>query len=230
MGHEHAMQLTTQQSQIRNFRHQSGVSLVEVLVTVVVIAIGLLGIAAMQVLAKQTTYDASERSIAVQLANSLLERMRANPQGLETYGGNASAPIGTFGTSGTYFNGSAPSPSSCTVSAICSTNQLAVVDLWDWEQKLLGATQQLNGVNTGGLVSPTACIYTDVAAGLANRSGRYTIAIAWRGKVEMANPQNPNPPAAGYDPYTCGQGTGLYNGNSADSYRRILVVDTYVAG
>ncbi len=57
---------------------QSGFSLVEVMVTLLVLSIGLLGIAALQVVALQSSSTSLHRSIAVIQANDLVERLWAN--------------------------------------------------------------------------------------------------------------------------------------------------------
>ena len=57
---------------------QRGVGLVEVLVAVTVLAIGMLGIAAMQATALRNRQSAVERSEAVVHSYAILERMRAN--------------------------------------------------------------------------------------------------------------------------------------------------------
>ena len=59
-------------------RHMRGVSLIEVLVSVVIIALGLLGIAAMQSMALRGAQSSLESSQAVMQTNSILEAMRAN--------------------------------------------------------------------------------------------------------------------------------------------------------
>lgn len=61
--------------------YQKGVSLIEVLVTMLVIGIGLLGMAKLQLSSVQSNYSAQLRSHATWLANDLLDRMRANPDG-----------------------------------------------------------------------------------------------------------------------------------------------------
>lgn len=61
---------------------QMGVSLIEVLVTMVILAIGLLGVAGMQVMSVKNTQVAAQRSIATQQAYDIVERMRANLAGV----------------------------------------------------------------------------------------------------------------------------------------------------
>jgi len=60
-------------------KHQRGISLIEVLITMLVIGIGLLGMAKLQLSSVQSNYSAQLRSHATWLANDLLDRMRAEP-------------------------------------------------------------------------------------------------------------------------------------------------------
>lgn len=57
---------------------QRGASLIEVLVAVVILAVGLLGVAGMQMSALRSNQSAYERSVATFLASSIAERMSAN--------------------------------------------------------------------------------------------------------------------------------------------------------
>lgn len=65
-------------------RHYEGFSLLEMLITVLLVAVGILGMVAMQGRAIQYTQDSVQRTHAVMLANELLEIVRANPASLET--------------------------------------------------------------------------------------------------------------------------------------------------
>jgi len=58
---------------------QTGVTLIEVLVTVVIMAIGLLGLAAMQNTSVKLSYDSYLRTQASLLAYDMMDRIRANP-------------------------------------------------------------------------------------------------------------------------------------------------------
>lgn len=63
---------------INSRRSMQGISLIEVLVSVVIIAIGLLGIAAMQSMALRGGQSSLESSQAMMQTQSILESMRAN--------------------------------------------------------------------------------------------------------------------------------------------------------
>lgn len=59
-------------------RHSAGMTLIEVLVTLVIISVGLLGVAALQLSTVRNNYDAYVRSQAAVLASDMFDRMRAN--------------------------------------------------------------------------------------------------------------------------------------------------------
>ncbi|AQZ94765.1 type IV pilus modification protein PilV [Halopseudomonas phragmitis] len=66
-----------------NHRDMRGFSLLEVLITILLTAIGILGMVAMQGRAIQYTQDSVQRTQAVILASELLEIVRTNPGSLE---------------------------------------------------------------------------------------------------------------------------------------------------
>lgn len=57
---------------------QSGVSMIEVLVAIIILSIGLLGMAALQIAGLKSNQSASFRSTASMMAYSILDSMRAN--------------------------------------------------------------------------------------------------------------------------------------------------------
>ena len=103
---------------------QSGLSLIEVLISLVVIGIGLLGVAGLQTTAVQSNYLAYQYSMAARLAENLAEAMRSNRSGLL---GNAYA----------LELGSPPDapPIDCS-NASCAPEQLGLWQLADWYSML----------------------------------------------------------------------------------------------
>ncbi|GGE47969.1 type IV pilus modification protein PilV [Halopseudomonas oceani] len=69
-------------------RPQCGFSLIEVLVALLLVALGVLGAAALQLNALRFTQDSAYRVQAGLLATDLLERMRANPSRIASYAGS----------------------------------------------------------------------------------------------------------------------------------------------
>lgn len=204
---------------------QSGVTLIEVLITLTIISVGLLGIAALQLVSKKSNFESVQRFVATSLANETLELMRANPNA------NAlAAYAGTQETASAELDGTVittePTPL-CTLADPClpvgtSTANLANHDRWDIEEILRGVTETAGAADTnvGGLVQPTLCITTDVPAANLNRSGMYRVTIVWRGQTKLAD--DAASPA-------CGRASGKYNDVGTDNvYRRILTVQHYI--
>lgn len=98
-------------------RRQSGFSLIEVLVSVVIMSVGILGIAGMQVISLQQNRSSLLRAEALQLGNDILDRMRANP--VEDY-------------AGVDFDDAPPGNSNCVASA-CSRSQMKDYDIAQWK-------------------------------------------------------------------------------------------------
>lgn len=81
-------------------RHIRGMSLIEVLVAVVVLAVGMLGVASMQALALRGGQGSLESSQAVMAANSIIEAMRANRLNAAAYVFNGTAACATVPAAG----------------------------------------------------------------------------------------------------------------------------------
>lgn len=64
---------------------QSGLGLIEILVAVLVLGIGILGVASTQVVSLQMNSQSQSRSQAVLLAEDILDRIRANPDNPADY-------------------------------------------------------------------------------------------------------------------------------------------------
>ena len=79
-------------------RHQAGVTLIEVLVTMFILAIGLLGLAGLQANSLKNNQAALYRSQATVLAYDIADRMRANRTA--ALSGSYNVAIGSSGSSG----------------------------------------------------------------------------------------------------------------------------------
>lgn len=83
---------------IRPCRSQRGFNLLEVLVAIVVLSIGLVGLGLLELKGVQYTRDSYARTQAAILAESLADRMRANPLGAVAGDYVLSADEGSGGT------------------------------------------------------------------------------------------------------------------------------------
>lgn len=76
-------------------KKETGIALIEVLVAVLVLAIGLLGMAAMQVQSSQMTNGAEQRTQAILLTADMMDRIRANRVSSADYNGISVDPATT---------------------------------------------------------------------------------------------------------------------------------------
>jgi len=118
-------------------RHRvGGVTLIEVLVTMVIVAVGLLGLAGMQVRGLSIQKDAHGRALATQLAVDIADRMRSNSgAGVSNYGFVVPYPTGTY---------TPPGVTQCdeTAAAACTALQQAQYDLDLWVRRVRGDNGQ----------------------------------------------------------------------------------------
>jgi type IV pilus assembly protein PilV len=190
--------------QVSNIRKCTGATLVEVLVTLFVTSVGLLGVTGLEIVAKSTGHEAIQRTTAAMLAHEYIERMRANPQQLADYSGV------TLG------GGTLDTPATLCDEVACDAAQTAAFDVWQWERTLDGVAEQLGDTDTGGLLNPQACV-SGPAGGAAGESGVYTVSIAWRGTTPLSNPTA----------NACGESEALYGDGNA--YRRLLTMQVFVS-
>lgn len=103
----------------RNRSRSSGFSLLEVLVALVILSIGLLGLAALQAFSIKANQSANYRTQATALAYDLIDRMRANRNEL---------------IAGRYYTSFAAAPSSCPdAGGAAPSSGAAARDIYDWK-------------------------------------------------------------------------------------------------
>jgi len=111
---------------------QHGTTLVEVLVAAVVIGIGLLGIAALQIKAMQASTDAEHRARATDIAWTLADRMRANLLANTGSGqGYDSDPISTCPTPDSIPNCAMAAGAETNNATSCTPAEMAEFDLYE---------------------------------------------------------------------------------------------------
>lgn len=108
--------LASSKSYQRKKQHK-GFSLIEVLVSVLIVAVGILGVAGLQVVSLQQNRSALLRAEALQIGNDILDRMRANP--LTDY-----APV--------ELDDAPPSATNC-VTDNCDRAEMAEYDVAQWK-------------------------------------------------------------------------------------------------
>ncbi|MEQ1667947.1 MAG: type IV pilus modification protein PilV [Sulfuriferula sp.] len=139
---------------MNNRKSQSGFSMVEILVSILILSFGLLGLAALQAVAMKNSHSAYYRNQATIMAHEVLDRIRANP-------GAANANVASYNIAL-----AAPAPAGAAIAnidlsewknhiaaslpvgqggvTVTNTNQVAVVVQWDDSRGVNGSgVQQL---------------------------------------------------------------------------------------
>lgn len=148
-------------------RHdQCGFTLLEVLIALLVLSIGLLGLAALQTVGLKFTHESYQRTQAVIQAYDMLDRIRANPGGRTATGYNNVSL------------GSIPSLSgiNCTGGTGCSPSQLATFDVSTWNTTNASLLKQGQGaVCLGNFSGSSPNVLTACTAG----GSIYRVGVTW---------------------------------------------------
>lgn len=138
-----------------------GFSLIEVLVTIVILVIGLLGLAGLQFHALSSQMESYQRTQALVLVQDMAARINDNRINAASY--VTATPLGTgYG--------------SCT-----ATGAGVAGDLCDWSNALLGAAEvSSSSQNVGAMIGARGCIY-QLSAAASGVPAQYLVAVAWQG-------------------------------------------------
>jgi len=150
--------------------------MVEVLVTLVIVMIGLLGLLATQVRSHQAELESYQRSQALVLLNDFIARLNTNRKAARCY--EISDP-----SAGSPFLGyeSAIAPG-CAAWGTAELQARAVADLSDWDALLKGAAETHDGTAVGAMLGARGCVSYDAATDM------YRISVAWQGMVDTVDP------------------------------------------
>lgn len=138
---------------------ERGASMIEVLVTMVIIAFGLLGMAGLQMRMQTSEMEAYQRSQALLLLNDMANRIAANRN-------NASS----------YLTGAVGTGADCPTANTSTAQQ----DLRQWCQALKGAAEVAGTDNVGAMVGGRGCVQS--------ASGDYLITVVWQGFTPISAP------------------------------------------
>ena len=145
---------------------QRGALLIEVLVSIVVCAFGLLGFVAVQARAVASEFESHQRTQALNLVDDMVSRINANR-----------TAAGAYVVEGLIGGGAIED---------CAGMAGAPLDLCQWGNLIRGSREDRAGVKVGAMLSARGCITRP-----ATSSDRYVISIAWQGIVPTAAPASP---------------------------------------
>ena len=120
-------------------KEQSGFTMIEVLVTIAILVVGLLGLAAMQTLSTLAELESYQRAQALVLVRDMADRMSANKREITSY---VATNVGL-------------TPADCTAYVAVPSYKL---DLCEWNNQLNGAAEVTGGKNVGAMIGARGCI------------------------------------------------------------------------
>lgn len=145
---------------------ERGATMMEVLVTIVILAFGLLGVAGLQTRMHLAQAESYHRSHAVLLMQDMVDRVNANRSNAMNY--VTAAPLGTGNSV-----------------QDCTGLTGAALDLCEWNNALLGAAESTaGGQKVGGMIGARGCI----ASVSATMPREFVVAVVWQGMVPTAAP------------------------------------------
>lgn len=166
----------------------SGFSMIEVLVALMIIVLGLLGLAAMQVRMQQAEFESYQRAQALVLLQDMVDRIQLH---------RVTAPCFRFttGANGTPYVGAAGTAAIACAASSAGDNAEAVATLTDWDNQLKGAAETKGGNSVGAMVGARGCVSYSAASELLDSTGApmsgtgiYTVGVAWQGTIDTVTP------------------------------------------
>jgi type IV pilus assembly protein PilV len=136
---------------------EGGFTLLEVMISLVVLAIGVMGVIGLQTSTYQQLQTSQNFSKAAMLASDMADRMLANQENVPAAAYVHTAPPEEPDTD-------------CTIAA-CTPAQLAVYDVWHWQAELAGLNEDDSKI-PGSLPNASGEVTT-------NADGEYSILVRW---------------------------------------------------
>lgn len=168
---------------------QAGFSLLEVLVSMVILAIGLLGLAGLQTKANVVEMEAYQRSVALMLVQDMANRVAAGRQHIAGF--NA-ASLTTFGV------GDAQP-------ANCAGKTGAALQLCDWSNAMKGVAETTDAGSIGAPIGMRGCLIS-VAPPSEDALAEFFIVGVWQGLTPTKSPDANTPGAQCANAVNYGEG------------------------
>jgi type IV pilus assembly protein PilV len=142
---------------------QRGTTLIEVLVTMLVVAFGLLGLGSLQMRLQLSDMESYQRAQALALLDDMANRIAVNRNKAATYVTGSASPLGT----------GMPCP---TTSATVQQTDTA-----QWCAALQGAAEKQGAAKAGVAIGARGCIESI-------GTNQYLVTVSWQGMIPIAAP------------------------------------------
>lgn len=156
-----------------------GFTMLEVLISLFVMSLGLLGLAALQVRAQQAELESYQRAQALVLLQDMVDRINANRK---TAGCYAFTPVPDNGT--VFVGTGATAPACVGAYGTTQTRARADADVAAWDALLKGSAEALSGNQVGAMLGARGCVSLDTSV----TPNIYRVSVAWQGMSKTVNP------------------------------------------
>lgn len=137
---------------------QRGATMLEVLITIVILTIGLLGLAGLQAKLQSSEMESYQRAQALLLLKDMAGRIAANRN-------NAANYVSELGAGMT-----------CSTSIATQKDR----DLKEWCEALQGAAEQIGTSKVGAMIGGRGCV--------SGAGSQYMVTVAWQGLIPISAP------------------------------------------
>lgn len=182
---------------LRLAHHYHGSTMIEVLVTLFILGIGLLGLLALHTRLQSSEMEAYQRSQALLLLDEMVNRMSSNTALAATYVTNSTG-IGTGTT--------------CAIGATTQTR-----DTTEWCKALQGAAETESGNSVGAMIGARGCVES-------LNGSTYMVTVVWQGLTPVSAP--PASVACGKDLYNGTSGSSCTGDTCRRAVTTIVKVAT----
>ena len=146
-----------------NSTKEQGFSLIEVLISMVIMGVGLLGLAGLQITSMKGTTNANSRNVANMLVMDLSDRMRSNP----------------IGVAGGFYGNSVSCSSAvrvCRINTYCSPQQVALFDVQETLCGMKRSTRREGGVKN---LLVNGDLDITCPSGCGSKNAIHNVTISW---------------------------------------------------
>lgn len=166
---------------------QRGITMIEVLVSLLIIVLGLLGLVGLQVRMQQAEFESYQRAQALVLMYDMVDRIYAHRVTASCFRFTAADGTGWLGESGI-------STPACAVGT-ANDNVQAQAAMSEWSSTLQGAAETKAGASAGAMVGGRGCVYYNAASELLDATGAtipgtglYLVSVVWQGLSDTFAP------------------------------------------
>lgn len=156
---------------------QRGATMIEVLVTIVILTFGLLGLAGLQARLQVSEMESYQRAQALILLEDMANRITTNRAAAASY--VTGSPLGA----------------GITCPTATSSSPLQQKDVSEWCEALKGAAETAGSSKVGAMIGARGCVESSIA-------NEYLVTVAWQGLAPISAP--PASVACGKDEYNGG--------------------------